>query len=301
MKLIEPPGVVVRRFDRHRDVVRVTFLQARSRDLHELGLLQLLDGGRAGVAHRRTQAAGQLEDHRRQRPTERHPAFDALGHQLVFRQRVVLEVAVLGVALPEPRARPALHGSERAHAAVALELFAVDEDQLARRLCGAGQQRTQHRRRRARGQRLGDVAGVLQSPVGDHRHTRGPARGDGLQDRRDLRCADAGDHPGGADGTRAHTDLHRVGPGLDQRGGRGPGGDVAADHLDPVAHHGLELVDHVEHQPVVRVRGVHDQHVDAGVGQRHRPRPGVVADHRPRRRPAAGRRCPWWPAGTARS
>ena len=67
-------------------------------------------------------------------------------------------------------------------------------------------------------------------------------------------------------------------PGLDQRGGGGPGGDVSADHIDAVAHHGLEPVDHVEHQPVVRVRGVDDQHVDAGVDQRHRPRPRVVAD-----------------------
>ena len=73
-------------------------------------------------------------------------------------------------------------------------------------------------------------------------------------------------------------DLHRVGAGLDQRGGRGAGGDVAADHLDPVADLGLELADHVEHPPVVGVRGVDDQHVDPGVGQRHRAIPGVVAD-----------------------
>ena len=71
-------------------------------------------------------------------------------------------------------------------------------------------------------------------------------------------------------------DLDRVGAGLDQRRGRRPGGDVAADHLDPVADFGLELADHVEHQPVVGVRGVDDQHVDAGVDQRHRPHPGIA-------------------------
>ena len=58
----------------------------------------------------------------------------------------------------------------------------------------------------------------------------------------------------------------------------GAGGDVAADHLDAVADHGLEPVHHVEHAAVVGVRGVHDQHVDPGVDQRHRPRPRVVAD-----------------------
>ena len=73
-------------------------------------------------------------------------------------------------------------------------------------------------------------------------------------------------------------DLHRVGAGLDQRGRGGAGGDVAADHVDAVAHLGLELADHVEHPAVVRVRGVDDQHVDPGVGQRHRAHPRVVAD-----------------------
>ena len=67
-------------------------------------------------------------------------------------------------------------------------------------------------------------------------------------------------------------------PGLDQSRGGGPGGDVSADHLDAVTHHGLEPVDHVEHQPVVRVRGVNDQHVDAGVDQGDCPCPRVVAD-----------------------
>ena len=33
------------------------------------------------------------------------------------------------------------------------------------------------------------------------------------------------------------TDLHRVGPRLDEGGRRCPGGDVAADHLDPIADH----------------------------------------------------------------
>src|ERR1700721_1548586 len=90
-------GVVVGRFDRHRDVVRMALLEARRSDLHELRLLQVLDGGRTGVAHRRAQAAGELVDHRRQRPTERYPALDSLRHQLVLGERVVLEVAVLGV------------------------------------------------------------------------------------------------------------------------------------------------------------------------------------------------------------
>jgi hypothetical protein len=49
-------------------------------------------------------------------------------------------------------------------------------------------------------ERLGDVAGVLQPAVADHRHA-GRARGaGGVVDRGDLRHADAGDDAGGADG-----------------------------------------------------------------------------------------------------
>src|SRR5208283_5888598 len=64
----------------------------------------------------------------------------------------------------------------------------------------------------------------------------------------------------------------------DQGRGRGASGDIAADHLDAVADLGLEFADHVEHQPVVRVRGVDDQHVNPGVDQHHRADPGVTAD-----------------------
>src|SRR5512135_3010907 len=54
--------VVVRRFDGHRDVVRMALLQAGRGDLDELRVLELLDGGRACVAHRRAQAARELVD-----------------------------------------------------------------------------------------------------------------------------------------------------------------------------------------------------------------------------------------------
>src|SRR5262245_4774828 len=130
----------------------MAFLQTRRRDLYELRLLQLLDGGRARVTHGRTQPTGQLMDDRREWTTERHPPLDSFWNQLVFGKHVVLEVAVLGVRLG---AGAALHRAERPHAPIALELLTVDEDQLAGRLRGARQQRTQHRRRSTGGQRLG--------------------------------------------------------------------------------------------------------------------------------------------------
>src|SRR5271155_4297485 len=96
---ISSPSVVVGRFGGHRDVVWMAFFQARCCDPDELGPLQRLDGVGAGVAHRSSQSTGELMDHRRQRPTEGYPTFDALGHQLVLGERVVGEVAVLRIRL----------------------------------------------------------------------------------------------------------------------------------------------------------------------------------------------------------
>ena len=101
---------------------------------------------------------------------------------------------------------------------------------------------------------------------------------DGFEDRGDLRCPHACDDAGGADRARSDTDLDRVGTGFDERSGSGAGGDVSADDCDAVTDLGLELRDHVQHPGGVGMRGVDDEHVDSGVGQRHRPRPGVVAD-----------------------
>jgi hypothetical protein len=58
-----------------------------------------------------------------QAPAIRDAAFDPFRHQLVRIADLGLEVAV-GAAVG--------HGGERAHAAVGLELLAVDEDTLAR-------------------------------------------------------------------------------------------------------------------------------------------------------------------------
>src|SRR4051794_5491783 len=181
---------VVRRLDRHLDVVRVRLLQPGGSDAHERALvLELLHRPRTAVPHRLAQTADQLVGDGGQRSTVRHLTLDALGDQLVgdggqrstvrhltldalgdqllVAADVALEVAVLGVRLAQAAG---LHRAERAHPAVRLELLAVDEHQVARRLIAPGEQRTQHHRVRTRHQRLGDVAGVLQAAVADHRY-----------------------------------------------------------------------------------------------------------------------------------
>src|SRR4051812_26474563 len=159
---------VVRRLDRHLDVVRVRLLQPGGGDAHERALvLELLHRPRTAVPHRLAQTADQLVGDGGQRSAVRHLTLDALGDQLLVAADVALEVAVLGVRLAQAAG---LHRAERAHPAVRLELLAVDEHQVARRLIAPGEQRTQHHRVRTRHQRLGDVAGVLQAAVADHRY-----------------------------------------------------------------------------------------------------------------------------------
>ena len=68
---------------------------------------------------------------------------------------------------------------ETAHAADHLEAAALGQHRLAGTLLGAGQHRAHHHRGRAGGERLHDVAGVLDAAVGDDRHVaraRAPRR-----------------------------------------------------------------------------------------------------------------------------
>ena len=120
---------------------------------------------------------------------------------------------------------------KRAHAAVGLVGAALVEEHLARRLLAAGEHRAQHHAVGTGGDRLGEVARGADAAVGDHRHALGPAARRHAHDRGQLRHADAGDDPRGADRARADADLDRVGAGLDQGRRRLAGGDVAGDDL----------------------------------------------------------------------
>ena len=69
------------------------------------------------------------------------------------------------------------------------------------------------------------------------------------------------------------------------------GGDVAADDVDRDCR--LEPRDHLEHPALVPVRGVDDDHVDAGVDQRHGPLVRVLADADRGADPQPARPRPW--------
>ena len=139
----------------------VAFAQAGAGDADELRLVvKLGDVLRADIAHRRTQAAGELMQHIGDRALIRHLAFDAFRHELERVLDLLLEIAVGGAAR---------HGADRAHAAIGFVGAALIEEDLARRLVGAGEQRADHGAIAAGGERLGEVAGIFDAAVGDHR------------------------------------------------------------------------------------------------------------------------------------
>ena len=84
---------------------------------------------------------------------------------------------------------------------------------------------------RAGGDRLGDIAGVADAAVADHRDTGALSASATRRNRADLRHADAGNHAGRADRARADPDLDRVRARLDEIERRLGGHDVAADDL----------------------------------------------------------------------
>src|SRR5262249_20176497 len=149
---------VVRRLLGDDDVVDVALAEPAGGDADEARVLpQLLDGVAAGVAHAAPDAAEHLVNVHRQAALVRDAPLDSLGDELLLLVDVALEVALLAAALHRP---------ERAHTAIALVAAALVQDDLARRLLGPGEERADHHRARAGGQRLHDVAGVLDAPVG---------------------------------------------------------------------------------------------------------------------------------------
>src|SRR4051794_39920304 len=154
-------AAIVRRFLRDRHVVRVRLAQPGAGDADELRVLHLCGRGGAAVPHRLPEPADQLIDDRRERALVGDAALDPLGDELLDVLDVALEVAVL-------RERPGAHGAEGAHAAVLLEALALDEDDLAGRLVGAGEERPEHDGVGAGRERLRDVAGRRHAAVGDY-------------------------------------------------------------------------------------------------------------------------------------
>src|SRR6266508_2686881 len=127
---------VVRRFLLDDDVVHVALAQAGGGDPHEARLLaELLDRLASEVAHAAAEPAGELVERHLDGPLVRDAPLDPLGHELVGVRDVRLDVRVL---------RDLLHRAERAHAPLRLVAAPLVEEDLARRLLGAREERADH-------------------------------------------------------------------------------------------------------------------------------------------------------------
>src|SRR3989338_5708565 len=234
------------------------FPQSRRRHLHEAGLAaQIADGPTAEVAHAGAQPSDQLVDIKGERAFIRRVLFRSLRDQLHLVLHVGLAVAILA---------PFSHGPQGAHAAIGLVGPALVENGLPGALLGAREEAADHYRVGAGGQRLGDVAGVLDPAVRDNRHSAARGGLGAIGEGGELRHPDTGDDAGGADRARADSDLHRMDPRLDEGGGPFFGRYISGDKLkvgvapaDPL--HGLQDV------PGVAMRRVDRDDVRSGLDE----------------------------------
>src|SRR5438874_9932956 len=82
-RLSAGPDAVIRSLDRDLHVVRVRLAQARAADAHEARFgAEILDGGRADVAHAETKTANELIQEWRERTARRDATLDPFGHEL---------------------------------------------------------------------------------------------------------------------------------------------------------------------------------------------------------------------------
>ena len=192
-----------------------------------------------------------------QRPFVGDTPFDAFRHQLRGVIDFALKIAIL-TALG--------HGAEAAHAAVHLVAFTLVDHHFAGRFIGPSEHATDHHGVGTTGQSLDDIAAELDATVGDDRHAGAARRCGTLHDGRELRHANPGDDPSGADRSRSDTDLDAVGSRLDQGGGAFSRRHVAADDFKAEPRKGLfHRGDRIEHALTVAMGGVDADDVGSGL------------------------------------
>jgi len=139
--------------------MHVALAQAGAGNAHELRLgVKIREALGADIAHGRSQPAGELVQHICDRTfcTARGPLTPS-GTSL----------SVSLISCWNSDRRPARHGGDRAHAAIALIGTALIEKDLPRGLVGAGEQRADHGAVGARRHRLSEIAGIFDASVGD--------------------------------------------------------------------------------------------------------------------------------------
>src|SRR5699024_10940914 len=140
-----------------------------------------------------------------------------------------------------------------------------DNHDVTRSLQGACEHRAQHDRVRASSQSLSNVTGVLHAAVCNQRHARSRSHGSCFHDRGNLWCTNTSNHTGGADRTSTNTHLDGVCASLNHRLCCRACCQVAADNINLGAEVILDARDHFQHAVIVRVCGVDNENVHAGI------------------------------------
>ena len=211
------------------------------------------------------------------------------GTSFLRRHLAFLEVPVGAAVLHRATAMPMPR--------IILKRRPFEQERLARALLGAGEHGAHHHARRAGRERLHDVAGVLDAAVGDDGDVAGPFHR--IEDRGELRDADAGDDARRADRARADADLHRVDAALDERARALARRDVAGDRA---ARRGTRRAPARSRAARRRCDRAPCRSTSASTPASTRARARVEVVASPRRSPprrAGGRACPCSPRDTA--
>src|SRR5690606_37644437 len=123
---------------------------------------------------------------------------------------------------------------------------------------------------------LGDVTGIADAAIGDHRDVLARQGGHHVGYSADLGDADTGDDTGSTDGAGADAHFDAMGASFRQGQGGVTGRDVAADNLNVLVVAG-DPAHPVDHALGVTVGSVHHQHVNAGFHQGCHPLFGTGA------------------------
>src|SRR5215471_20419096 len=146
-------------------VVDVGFAQAGGGDAHEATLFrEFRERAGADIAHARLEAAHELVGEARERALVGDASF------YTFRDGLAALRAFLRIAI----GRASFHCAGRAHAAIGLERAALIENRFAWRFLGAGEKTADHHSGSTGGDGFGDVPGILDAAIGDHRNIRAP-------------------------------------------------------------------------------------------------------------------------------
>src|SRR5690554_553353 len=180
----------------------MTLLQACVAYAHKMSFLHIFDIRGAAISHSRAQPSHELEHRIRDRPSIGHPPFNPLGDQFLL---IALEIAVLATSP---------HRANGTHAAIHFVTASLINFQRAWTLICSRQKATYHNAISTSSNRLGHIAGVFYSPVGDDGDPCSLGSLHTIHYRRHLGHPYSGNNPSGANRPRSNAHLNCIYTGL---------------------------------------------------------------------------------------